>query len=358
MKNLSTMGFSPFFRDQIKPNLETTTSTVARITAEHRGGYHIWSEAGAGFARLAGRLLHNNPGGSLPGVGDWVILRTAVSPDDTGIIEQVLTRKTLFTRGAAGRSGTVQIIAANIDIVFVVCGLDADFNVRRIERYLSRIWASGASPLIVLNKSDLCNDVAMRLVEVESSAPGVDIVLVSALHRDGVDNVREFIKEGITAAFVGSSGAGKSTLINALLGDDRIETQQVRASDGRGVHTTTHRQLFTLNEGGMVIDTPGMRELQLFDEKGIDSAFAEIDALSAACRFVDCRHITEPGCAVQHAVANGTLDAKRLENYMKLQKEAQAYEVRHDARKRKVAARNWGQIVREGRRLNKLKGKV
>lgn len=357
MQPLSNMGFSPFFREQIKPE-QQTESTVARITAEHRGGYQIWTEAGCGFARLAGRLLHNNDSGTLPGVGDWVLLKTAFSGEDTGVIEHVLNRTTLFTRGAAGRNGAVQIIAANIDIVFIVCGLDNDFNVRRIERYLARVWASGARPVIVLNKSDLCSNVAMRLVEVESSSPGVDIVLASALLEEGIDSVRSFIAPGITAAFVGSSGAGKSTLINALLGDSRMETRQVRASDGRGVHTTTHRQLFVLTEGGMVIDTPGMRELQLFDEDGIDSAFSEIDALAAACRFGDCSHNNEPGCAVLHAVDTGELEAERLENYMKLRKEAQAYEVRHDARKRKKAARNWGQIVREGRQLNRWKGKA
>ncbi|MDD5224401.1 MAG: ribosome small subunit-dependent GTPase A [bacterium] len=289
-------------------------------------------------------------------MGDWVVLKEAPEPDRTTIIDHVLARRTVFTRGAAGREARAQVVAANVDLVFAVCGLDADFNVRRIERYLARIWASGAMPAVVLNKSDVCDSAAVRQAEVESHCPGVPVYVTSALRSEGIEAVRAGIRTGMTAAFVGSSGAGKSTLVNALLGEERMPTGEVRARDGRGCHVTTHRQIVSLPGGGLLLDTPGLRELQLVDEDGLDSVFEDIAALSEHCRFRDCRHDNEPGCAVREAVESGTMTAERLEHYRKLGREAQAYERRHDARLRKQTGRVWGQLYDEAKQLRRLKG--
>lgn len=352
---LSALGFGPFFEQQLR-SPESDKVIPARIAAEHRGAYEVWSGAGPGRAQLAGRLRLELEDAGAPGVGDWVVVKDAPGPDHTTVIERVLMRRTVFTRGAAGREVRAQVVAANVDLVFAVCSLDADFNVRRLERYLARIWASGAQPVVILNKADICDNVAGRVSEVESRCAGVRILVTSALRSEGIETVRAFIHDGMTVALVGSSGAGKSTLVNALLGEDRMRTGEVRAGDGRGCHVTTHRQLVLLPSGGLLLDTPGMRELQLVDEDGLGAVFGDIAALAGRCRFRDCRHKTEPGCAVKQAVESGELDAERLEHFDKLEREAQAYELRHDERKRKQAERVWGQLWDEAARLRKWKG--
>lgn len=355
MVELSALGFSPFFERQLLPSGEAEL-VPARVAAAHRGTYEVWSSAGAGRAQLAGRLRLQLEGQAAPGVGDWVVLGGAPGPDHPSMIERVLERRTVFTRGAAGRRAEAQVIAANVDLVFAVCGLDADFNVRRIERYLARIWASGAQPCVVLNKADLCADPAARVAEVERHALGVPVHVISALHRDGLDGLRGLLHEGLTVALVGSSGAGKSTLVNALLGEERLETGEVRESDGRGCHTTTRRQLVLLPGGGLLLDTPGMRELQLLDEAGIETVFGEITALANRCRFADCRHETEPGCAVKEAVDSGELEADRFAHFRKLEREARANELRHDEHRRRQAERVWGALSNEVAQLRKWKG--
>jgi ribosome biogenesis GTPase len=352
---LSALGFGPFFEQQLQPSGGDPV-IAARVAAEHRGAYEVWSTAGAGRAQLAGRLRLELEDTGAPGVGDWVVVGDASGPDHTCVIERVLDRRTVFTRGAAGREARPQVVAANVDLVFAVCGLDADFNVRRIERYLARIWASGAQPAVVLNKADLCDDLASRLSEVASHCPGVPLHVTSALHAEGIEAVRACIEDGMTVALVGSSGAGKSTLVNALLGEERQRTGQVRASDGRGCHVTTHRQLVLLPEGGLLLDTPGMRELQLLDEDGLDAVFGDLAALASCCRFRDCRHDTEPGCAVKEAVESGALDADRFSHYRKLQREARANELRRDEHRRRQAERVWGQLSDEVAQLRKWKG--
>jgi ribosome biogenesis GTPase len=228
--------------------------------------------------------------------------------------------------------------------------------VRRVERYLARIWASGATPSVILNKADVCEKTAERVAEVERHCGGVSVYVTSALRAEGLAAVRACIHEGMTVALVGSSGAGKSTLVNALSGQQRMPTGEVRASDGRGRHVTTHRQLVFLPGGGVLLDTPGMRELQLVDDEGLDAVFGDVAALSRQCRFRDCRHALEPGCAVRQAVESGDLPADRLEHYRKLESEAEAFERRHDARQRRKAARVWGQLSDEVARARKWKG--
>lgn len=298
MYELSMLGFGPFFEKQ----LTTDNVIVARIVAEHRGGYQVCSSQGSGVTQLAGKLTRELHGETFPGVGDWVTIASEPTSDHFAIIKSVLDRRTVFVRGRAGRSSRGQVVAANMDVVFVICGLDNDYNLRRIERYLARIWASGAQPVVVLNKSDVCGDVNERLSEVQSVCLGVDVIAISAIRQEGVDSIRSYFPYGIIAVLVGSSGAGKSTIINALLGEDRMRTNEIRTSDGRGRHTTTHRQL-------MVI--PGMREMQLFDEEGIGAVFSDIEKLSAYCRFRDCSHTSEPACAVLEAVENGGVSSDR-----------------------------------------------
>jgi ribosome biogenesis GTPase / thiamine phosphate phosphatase len=351
--DLATIGFGPFFERQIE---STDRILLARIAAGHRGAYDVWSQAGAGRARLSGQLRLEQEMATAPGVGDWVVLRAAPDPDDMSVIDRVLDRRTVFTRGAAGRETRPQVIAANVDIVFAVAGLDADFNVRRIERYLARIWAGGADAAVILNKGDLCNDVEARVAKIERHSPGVPVHVTSALHVQGIEAIRACIGRGVTVALVGSSGAGKSTLVNALLGEERMRTGQVRSSDGRGCHVTTHRQLVLLPDGGLLLDTPGMRELQLLDEDGISAVFGDIEALAGRCRFRDCQHDTEPGCAVKGAVENGELEGGRLEHYRKLQREARASELRQDEHRRRKAERVWGALSDEVAQLRKWKG--
>ncbi len=353
MHDLSDLGFSPFFETPLRDD----DAIVARINAEHRGGYLVWSGGGDGPARLSGRLARALDEEAMPGVGDWVTLRSAPGPDDAALIDRVLERRTVFLRGAAGRRSQGQVVAANVDVVFAVCGLDGDYNLRRIERYLARIWASGARPAVVLNKADLCEEVASRVAEVEGACPGVDVLAASALRTEGLDGLSRRIGRGETAAFVGSSGAGKSTLVNRLLGTERIPTREVRADDSRGRHTTTHRELFTLPGGGLVIDTPGMRELQLFDDEGLDRVFADIEARAETCRFRDCTHHSEPGCAVRAAVAAGDLAQDRVEHYLKLGAEARAFEVRRDTHRSREVERAFSKrISRDVRIIRRWKG--
>ena len=272
------------------------------------------------------------------------------------VIDRLFARRTVFARGAAGREALAQIVAANVDVVFVVCGLDHDFNLHRIERYLARIWASGAAPAVILNKADLCQEVGDRIREAEGLCAGVPVHTTSALRSDGLAAIQASINPGMTAAFVGSSGAGKSSLINAIVGEKTMATGETRSSDGRGCHITTHRQLVLLPAGGLLLDTPGMRELQILNDEGLTAVFDDIAERSAQCRFTGCRHDREPGCAVKEAVAAGALAAERLQHFQKLEREAQAYERRHDKRLQRQSERVWGQLHDEAARLRKWKG--
>jgi len=352
--DLSAWGWSPFFDEQWQP-WAAAGALPARIAAEHRGAYEVWSGEGAGRARPAGRIRHGAGVEALPGVGDWVALDVAPGPDRSAVIQGVLRRRTVFVRGAAGRAGRAQVVAANVDLVLVVCGLDEDFSVRRIERYLARVRAGGALPVVVLSKADLALDAPARVQEVEAHAPGVAVEAISAPRGEGLDAVRARIGAGITAALVGSSGAGKSTLVNALLGEERMATGPVRARDGQGRHVTGHRQLVLLPGGGLLLDTPGMRELQLLDEEGLAAAFEDVAALARRCRFGDCLHGGEPGCAVRLAVEAGELEAGRLEHYLRLRGEAEAQARRQDERLRRIDERAWGRLSEEAHRQMRRK---
>ena len=338
MNGLESLGFDPYFEAQ----LTDCEAIPARVAGEHRHGYTVWTDSGEGFARLSGRLMRDLDDEAHPGVGDWVALKEAPVPGHTAIVDRLLARRTVFTRGAVGRETRRQVIAANVDIVFIVCGLDGDYNVHRIQRYLARVRASGAEPMVILNKTDVCDNAGIRASEVEQAAPGVQVLTTSAVLGHGLEQIVEQLGPGMTAAFVGSSGAGKSTLINALLGEDRLRTGAIRASDSHGRHTTSQRQMVVFPSGGLLIDTPGMRELALFDEEGIGAVFSEIEELAVRCRFRDCSHQSEPGCAVRHAVEAGLISPDRVEYYLAMRAEARADELRHDERLRRQSERAVG----------------
>ncbi len=312
---------------------------AGRVAREDRDHYMVLTHSGEQSARLSGRLRHGATDRSLlPAVGDWVALRSA--PDgDCGVIQTVLPRKSWLSRKAvcAGGPAEEQVLAANVDTAFLVSGLNEDFNPRRIERYLATTWDSGSQPVLILNKADLCSDAARCVATIESSACGVAIHVMSAVTGEGCDALTPYLGCGRTVAFLGSSGVGKSTLINLLLGAQRQETRPVREFDGRGRHATSVRELIVLQAGALLIDTPGLRELQLWDDDGgIERVFDDIVELAAGCRFRDCHHRQEPGCAVKAAVAAGQLDAGRLENYLKLQREQNVLAVRRSQRARMI----------------------
>jgi len=327
-----------------------------RVALEHTHIYRVLTERGDLLARVSGRLRHRASGrADFPAVGDWVAIQVPEHSGDSRI-EALLPRRSRFSRRAAGDPTEEQVVAANIDTVFLVAGLDGDFNPRRIERYLVVASDSGAAPVVVLNKADVVDDPE-RLAEIVRASVGEVPVHVISTHVPGaVDVLRQYLGFGRTGALLGSSGVGKSTIVNRLIGHDLLRTEEVRESDSRGRHTSTARQLIVLPDSGLLIDTPGMRELQLWETSdGTRDTFGDIEALAAACRFRDCRHRQEPGCAVQRAVADGDLAGGRLESYHKLQNE-QAYQARQvDQRAQIEERRRWKVLTKAAQKRMKEK---
>jgi len=303
---------------------------LARVAVSQCDHYHLFTATGELPAEASGALRYRTPGpAGMPVTGDWVAVRAV--DQWRAIVEALLPRKTLFSRRAAGRREDEQPVAANIDVAFLVCGLDADFNVRRLERYMTLTVEAGVEAVVVLNKADLCPDIEARLAEARAVARGAPVVSATTRTPDGLDAVRAFLAYGRTVALLGSSGVGKSAIINRFLGGERIRTNEVRASDGRGRHTTTHRELYPLAGGGAVIDTPGMRELQLWaGEESVEQTFDEIAAIGSSCRFRDCSHSGEIGCAVARAIAEGLLSEERVKSYRKLMAEVRRHEAMTD----------------------------
>jgi ribosome biogenesis GTPase len=307
--------------------------TPARVAIQHRGAYDLLAEAGELRASAANRLVRDD---ELPAVGDWV----GVDPD-TGLIEAVLPRRTTISRKETLHATREQVLAANVDVAFLVQALPLDFNVRRLERYLAMAWESGAQPVVLLTKTDLVDDVQPFLAEVDAVTLGsCPVLAVSALVGAGLDGMLEWFDGNRTAVLLGSSGVGKSTIVNALAGEELLATQEVRADDQRGRHTTSHRELILLPTGGVVLDTPGIRELQLWDAD-LEQTFGDIEELARRCRFSDCAHDQEPGCAIREALAQGTLPAERWDSYRKLQRELEAIEARRNVLLRQERVREY-----------------
>jgi ribosome biogenesis GTPase len=328
---MRALGWSPGRQEEFE-QYAVGGLVPARVAAQHRGAYVVYAEGGERPAEVAGRLRHEAAGPSdFPAVGDWVAVEDAPEAD-AATIHAVLARATAFSRKAAGEEAVEQVVAANVDVVFLVSAFGDDLNVRRIERYLASGWESGAEPVIVLNKSDLSVDLPADLAEVEAVAFGVPVHVVSCLAGAGLEELKAYLAGNRTVALLGSSGVGKSSLLNRLVGWERQEVKGIR-DDGRGRHTTTFRELVPLPGGGLVLDTPGMRELALWDAAGgVEDTFTDVADLAAACRFADCAHEREPGCAVQAALADGSLAEERLESYRKLQRELDHLELKADPR--------------------------
>jgi ribosome biogenesis GTPase len=326
---------------------------LARVTVSNRDQYCLIADSFDLDAEPSGALWYNAATrAAMPVVGDWVGAR--VINAEQAIVESVLPRRTLFARRAAGRREDQQPIAANIDLVFLICGLDGDFNIRRLERYLTLAAESGADAVVVLNKSDLCADLTSRLGDATEVAGGAPVVAVHTRSPEGIGPLRHYLADGRTVALLGSSGVGKSSLVNCLIGEERLRTAEVRESDSRGRHTTTHRELIPLPGGGALIDTPGMRELQLWaGEDAVDRAFEEIASLAAGCRYRDCMHTVEQGCAVQSALADGSLAGERWESYRKLRGEAQRHEALADPLVALERKRKWKQLHKAARDIYK-----
>lgn len=342
--NLNDLGWDEGFAASFEPHKDECEP--ARVAAQHRGGYDVLTEAGERRVRLTGRLRHEAASAAeLPAVGDWVVLR-----DDT--IHAVLPRRSAFSRKAAWSATEEQVLAANLDAVFVVSALNGDLNLRRLERYLTLAWESGATPVLVLTKADLCDDVGAALLGVEQVALGVATHAVSNLSGAGLDELTPYLGPARTVALLGSSGVGKSTLANRLAGEERQVTHEI-AEDGRGRHTTTSRQLIPLPGGALLVDTPGLREIQLWDaDDGIQEAFADVDELAADCRFSDCAHQSEPGCAVQAAIDEGRLLSERLQSYRQLQRELKRLAMKQDARLRSEARKQRAAFARSLRKTS------
>jgi len=363
MALLLDLGLDP----ALLAGVDQTIFLVGRVTEEQKNSYRVLTEAGRIWARAAGRLLHAAATReALPAVGDFVLLRrdTVVAADDDGDVpawshvEGILPRRSVLKRKAAGGVTVEQILAANVDVVFVVNSLNRDLSERRIERYLLAIWESGAVPVLLLSKADLVTDRDELLARVATVAMGAATHAVSTVTGEGLDVVRGYLGRGRTAALIGSSGVGKSTLLNTLLGSEALATQAIRAWDDKGRHTTTHRSLWLLpDQGGVLLDTPGMREFMPWDAaEAVGEAFADVEQVAQRCRFADCTHRSEPDCAVREALASGALAAERLESYGKLQKE-QAYLARkQDVRLAAAERKKWKQITKTNRARYRAKG--
>ncbi|WP_438448647.1 ribosome small subunit-dependent GTPase A [Gorillibacterium sp. sgz5001074] len=347
--NLELWGWRSLFEASMAP-YRTEGWTAGRVVLEHKHLYRVMTEHGELLAEISGKLRFQASGREdYPAVGDWVVVDARPS-EGRATIHAILPRFSKFSRKVAGQVTEEQIVAVNVDTVFLVQALNQDFNVRRLERYLVLAWESGANPVVILSKADLCADLEEKLAEIHQTAVGVPVHAVSALEGEGLGELAAYVRPGQTVALLGSSGVGKSTLINRMAGQEVLATGDIREEDGRGRHTTTHRELLLLPEGGLLIDTPGMREIQLWEaDSGLSAGFQDVEAAAEGCRFHNCSHEREPGCAVRAALEDGTLDADRYESYRKLQKELAFLARKEDVRLQQQEKAKWKAVNKQMR---------
>jgi len=351
---LTDYGWTPQLQADFEP-FAAQGLIPGRIVVQQRGGFRLVTADGEIDARASGALMKATSAAERATAGDWVAVE-ARPGETTALVHHILPRRTTFIRKASGPRGGAQVVAANVDVALLVASLNSDLNLRRLERYLATTYESGADPVIVLTKVDLAHDTKERVAEVEAIAFGAPVLAISSKTGVGLDALAGHLRPGRTAVLLGSSGAGKSTLLNALAGEEKMDTGEIREADERGRHTTTHRELVRLPSGALILDTPGMRELGLWEaDAGVAQTFADIEALAEQCRFRDCGHGAEPGCAVQAAIKAGDLDPDRLKSFEKLQAEL-AYEHRKEDPRAVIENRKlWASRHKAGRARSKAK---
>lgn len=355
MENLNYLGWDKYLENNFKP-YEQQNLYTGRVAVENKTNYLLYTSFGEVSGEISGKLFFNSESLSeLPKVGDWVVV-SLFDNNTKAVIHNVLPRKTKISRKSADKKTEEQIIAANVDVVFIVQSLDENFNINRMERYLAAVNQSGALPVAILNKSDICDDADYKKQLVEKVQPGLDVINVSALTGEGIDNLKIYFSLGKTIVFVGSSGVGKSSLINKITGIEMQKMNSVSDANSKGKHTTTKRELIILPDGGLLIDTPGMREFGLWDAaEGLSKTFSEFEELALKCKFKDCTHTHETNCAVVEAVENGSVSKPQYENYIKMRKEIKYLETKQDFFAKLEEKRKWKNIHKEIKRLNKDK---
>lgn len=357
LNDLKSFGWDEYFEAQFS-DYASGGFLPARISVEHRNNYELYSGLGELTAEKSGKLFYQAEDASLlPAVGDWVVIKP-LENEDKAVIHAVLPRRSKFSRKKAGETTVEQIVAANVDTVFIMSSLNQDLNFRRMERYLALAWDNSVKPVIILSKADLVEDMYKQLAEAQSVLQGTDIQVISAVKGAGIDELFQYFEGNKTIAVIGSSGVGKSTLINSILNNDKMEVSDISLYKDKGRHTTTHRELTLVPGGGLIIDTPGMREIQLWEGgEGLSELFEDIEKLVVECKFSDCKHQTEPGCAVIAAIERGELDEKRFKSYKKLLSEVSYFERKQDKKAQLAEKKKWKKLSADGKKRAEEKRK-